>query len=353
MITAIQHFISKKGKFVFVLLLLLVVVSFVLYLSQGSSVFDLFSDEGRDQKPFFQYDWNNPDQRRFLTVTSRAAGSLGALVSPVQEELDRASSAYMEGMQNQMQNAFRSNPEDVDREVLQRMFEYMQSWPNFPREFKAREIGRSGSFDSDFLDSSIEAKVALESQADSWGLLPQNLNNQSINSEFLGFLTSLDPSLESESNRSALLSMVGQRFGMSANDLESVLYASFREQHVDRIYSIRGFASSAEPVILNHENAFAWDGKVAVLRKNDLPKSVLQLGKLELVNLPKSGETFTIDVDSTSAVLSSPNLSRKAMIVKSAYTLATLWISVSKTLSHPLTTNLYLFVPCVIKIPSM
>ena len=104
MITAIQHFISKKGKFVFVLLLLLVVVSFVLYLSQGSSVFDLFSDEGRDQKPFFQYDWNNPDQRRFLTVTSRAAGSLGALVSPVQEELDRASSAYMEGMQNQMQN---------------------------------------------------------------------------------------------------------------------------------------------------------------------------------------------------------------------------------------------------------
>lgn len=50
MITALQHFISKKGKFVFILLLLLVVVSFVLYLSQGSSVFDLMSDGGREKK---------------------------------------------------------------------------------------------------------------------------------------------------------------------------------------------------------------------------------------------------------------------------------------------------------------
>ena len=104
MITALQHFISKKGKFVFVLLLLLVVVSFVLYLSQGSSVFDLMSDGGREKKEFYGYDWNDPDQRRFLNVTTRAAGAVGVLSSPVQNIVELADSQYIEGLQQQIEN---------------------------------------------------------------------------------------------------------------------------------------------------------------------------------------------------------------------------------------------------------
>jgi len=160
MITALQHFISKKGKFVFILLLLLVIVSFVLYLSQGSSVFDLMSDGGREKKEFYGYDWNDPDQRRFLNVTSRAAGSVGVLVSPIQEAVEGADEAYIEGLQQQMQAAFRANPEEIDQESLQRMFQYMQAWPNFSRDFKIREIARSGAYDPEFLDQSIKARVA-------------------------------------------------------------------------------------------------------------------------------------------------------------------------------------------------
>ena len=140
MITALQHFISKKGKFVFVLLLLLVIVSFVLYLSQGSSVFDLMSDGGREKKEFFGYDWNNPDQRRFLNITTRAAGALGVLISPTQQTVEKADNAYIQGLQQQIQAAFRANPEEVDREAMQRLFQYMQAWPNFSRILKFAKL---------------------------------------------------------------------------------------------------------------------------------------------------------------------------------------------------------------------
>ena len=54
MITALQNFISSRGKFVFVLLLIVVVVAFVLYLAQGASVFDLLPDPNREKKNFME-----------------------------------------------------------------------------------------------------------------------------------------------------------------------------------------------------------------------------------------------------------------------------------------------------------
>ena len=294
MITALQHFISKKGKFVFILLLLLVVVSFVLYLSQGSSVFDLMSDGGREKKEFFGYDWNDPDQRRFLSVTTRAAGAMGAISSPGREDISKAGSTYMEGLQQQMQAAFRANPEEVDRDAMQRMFEYMQAWPNFAPDFQAREIARSGSYDSEFLDSAIESRVALSYQADEWDFLSPQVNHPSVNAEFLNFLNRLDPSLQSEANRSSVFSMVGSRFGMLANELESVLYANFRDNQIDRIYQSRGFAMPGEFNALSHENAFVWDGDVAVLSATTLPRKALSLGQVKLSKLPSIGDALSV-----------------------------------------------------------
>ena len=308
MITALQHFISKKGKFVFILLLLLVIVSFVLYLSQGSSVFDLMSDGGREKKEFYGYDWNDPDQRRFLNVTSRAAGSVGVLVSPNQEVVEEADDSYIQGLQQQMQAAFRANPEEIDQEALQRMFQYMQAWPNFSRDFKVQEIARSGAYDSDFLDQSIKVRVALEGQADSWGFLPLQVNNPAINSEFIKFLSSIDPSLKSESNRSSVLSMVGSRFGMTGNELESVLYSSFRDMLIDRIYAGQGFALPGEVEVLRQQNAFVWDGEVAVVAAKDLPESLINWGKLSVLGVPKSGDRLIFTFDKKDLVLGFGNV---------------------------------------------
>jgi hypothetical protein len=303
MITALQHFISKKGKFVFILLLLLVIVSFVLYLSQGSSVFDLMSDGGREKKEFYGYDWNDPDQRRFLNVTSRAAGSVGVLISPIQEAVDVEDNAYIQGLQKQMQAAFRANPEEIDQEALQRMFQYMQAWPNFSRDFKVREIARSGAYGTEFLDQSIQARVALEGQADSWDFLPLHINHSGINSEFIRFLSSIDPSLESESNRTSVLSMVGSRFGMTGNELESVLYSSFRDMLIDRIYAQQGFALPLEVEVLSQQNAFAWDGEVAVVDAKDLPVSPVDWGEFTVVGVPKSGDGLIFNFDKKEVIL--------------------------------------------------
>ena len=287
MITALQNFISKKGKFVFVLLLLLVVVSFVLYLSQGSSVFDLMSDGGREKKEFFGYDWNNPDQRRFLNVTTRAASSVGVLVSPTQEVVEKADSSYIQGLQQQMQAAFRSSPDEIDQDAMQRMFQYMQAWPNFSRDFKVREIARSGSYDTDFLDESIKTRVVLSGQADNWNFLDGSINHPSVNSQFVNFLTSIDPSLESEDNRSRALSLIGSRFGMTGSELESVLYSCFRDMLVDRIYTHRGFALPGEVEVLSNQNAFAWDGEVAVLSFSDIPLPKMEWGTFDFPVFPR------------------------------------------------------------------
>ena len=294
MITALQHFISKKGKFVFVLLLLLVVVSFVLYLSQGSSVFDLMSDGGREKKEFYGYDWNDPDQRRFLNVTTRAAGAVGVLASPVQNIVEQADSQYIEGLQQQIQAAFRANPGDVDQDALQRMFQYMQAWPNFSRDFKIREIARSGAYDAEFLEESVKTRVLLSGQADNWNFLDGSINHPSINSQFVRFLSSIDPSMNSEENRTQALSIVGSRFGMSGSELESVLYSSFRDMLVDRVFTDRGFALSKEIEVLSQQNAFAWDGEVVVLSRKELPSFIPVWGEVSITENPKEGDTFEL-----------------------------------------------------------
>ena len=294
MITALQHFISKKGKFVFILLLLLVVVSFVLYLSQGSSVFDLMSDGGREKKEFYGYDWNDPDQRRFLNVTTRAAGAVGALLSPTQDVVAKADDAYMQGLQQQMQAAFRANPGEVDQDVMQRMFQYMQAWPNFSRDFKVREMARSGAYDNEFLEESIKTRVFAQGQADQWNFMPRDINHPGINTQFIRFLGSLDPSLVSEANRTAVLSMVGARFGMSGNELESILYSNFRDVEVDRVYADRGFSLPLEVDVLSQQNAFAWDGEVAVISADMLPVSQLKWGEIQFTANPKEGEEIVL-----------------------------------------------------------
>ena len=173
---------------------------------------------------------------------------------------------------------------------MQRMFQYMQAWPNFSRDFKVREIARSGSYDTDFLDDSIKTRVVLSGQADNWNFLDGSINHPSVNRQFVNFLTSIDPSLESEDNRSQALSLIGSRFGMTGSELESVLYSSFRDMLVDRIYTHRGFALPGEVEVLSNQNAFAWDGEVAVLSFNDIPQPKMEWGEFRFSRTPKNGD---------------------------------------------------------------
>ena len=294
MITSLQNFISSKGKFVFVLLLFLVVVSFVLYLSQGSSVFDLIPDPNRERKEFYGYDWNDPDQRRSLSIANRVAADFGSVVSPGEEVLQTAEEDYLQNLQGRMQAAFQGGEAEMDRDALQQMFSYMQAWPNFPNDMKAREIARSGNYGQDFLQAVIEYKVALAGQADSWGLMPLHLNHPAINSRFAEYLNGLAPGMDVEENRTRALSFVGSRHGVSGRDAESILYDSFRTRQVERIYLDSGYALEEEVRADLHTGQFAWDGEVAKLRADDLSFQQPAWRVMQIKSLPKVNESINV-----------------------------------------------------------
>ena len=223
MITALQNFISKRSKLLFPLLLLVITVSFVLYLSQGSSVFDLLPDPNYESKQLYGVDLNDPDKRRVVNLSNRVASDFGAIVSPTEPAMGNADRRFIENLQSQIQTAIRSNQENIDRNQLQQMFEFMQQWPNLPKQIKIREIARSGLYDFEFSESSFQAKITLDGLAESWGFLPLSLNHNDINIYFDKFVKSLSPGLSDDRNRTLAMRNVGQRHGFSSRDTETIL----------------------------------------------------------------------------------------------------------------------------------
>ena len=240
MITALQNFISKKGKFVFVLLLFVVVISFVLYLAQGTSIFDLLPDPNREKKEFYGSDLNNPDEMRFLSIENRVASDFGAVVPPLEDSMLEADKKFFESLQAQLQAAFQADQGDIDRSALQRLFGFMQSWPNFPKNYKVQKIASSGIYDPVFSQAAIRAKLVMEGQAKAWAYLSDTENHIGINDGFNRYVRELVPSLISDENRSRALKLVGVRQGVKTSFVESTLFAHFRANQVDRIYSDGG-----------------------------------------------------------------------------------------------------------------
>ena len=259
MITALQNFISKKGKFVFVLLLIVVVISFVLYLAQGASVFDLLPDPNREKKEFYGYDLNDPEEMRFLSTENRVASDFGAVIPPLAESIEEADKRFMESLQAQLQAAFQANQQDVDRSALQRLFGFMQSWPNLPKNFKVREIARSGDYEPKFSEASLRAKIVMQAQSKAWDYLSEEEYHIGINDGFDRYVRELDPSLVTDENRSRALGFVGLRQGVRKSFVESALFSHFRANQVDRIYSEGGFTLGKEGELDLFGNQFAWN----------------------------------------------------------------------------------------------
>ena len=294
MITALQNFISKQSKFLFPILLLVIVVSFVLYLSQGSSVFDLLPDPNRETKELYGVDLNDPDRRRLVTLSNRVASDFGAIVSPTEEAMENADRQFLENLQSQIQAAFQANQQDVDRNALQRMFGFMQQWPNLPKSLKVKEIARSGLYDFEFSESSAHSKITLDGQADAWNFLPLTINHPKINLRFDDFLRSLDPGLANDENRSRAMQFVGRRHGFSPRDVETILYSQFRALEIDRTYSMGGLSLEKEAVLDLHGEQFAWDAEVISLQVNDLDLADPEIANINLSKEAKVGASINV-----------------------------------------------------------
>lgn len=299
MITAIQNFISKKGKIVFVLLLFVVVVSFVLYLAQGASVFDLLPDPNREKKEFYGHDLNDPDEMRFLSIENRVASDFGAVIPPLSESMDDADKKFMESLQAQLQAGFQANQQDFDRSALQRLFSFMQSWPNLPKNFKAREIARSGGYDPKFSQASLRAKLVMEGQAQSWRYLSDEESHIGINDGFNKYVRELDPNLANDENRSRVMEYVGIRQGVKTSFVESALFRHFRANQVDRIYSEGGFTLEKEGELDLFANQFAWNAHLLLLNSEDLNTSSPEVVRISIDKQPKDNDSLKISYGST------------------------------------------------------
>ena len=173
MFISFQKLMSKGlGLVIFGGLLILVIIAFVTITDSGQSMWDhVLSDDQIEKQEFYGYDLNDPEQRRLLNLQNRVASDFGVIVGPVGEVMEKAEVEYYQVMQAQLQNAFRANRGEIDQSRLTLLFQEFQSWPNQPKGYKVRRIAMSGLYDTDFSESSIRAKLAMDAQADAWGLL--------------------------------------------------------------------------------------------------------------------------------------------------------------------------------------
>ena len=248
----------------------------------------------REKKELYGVDLNDPDQRRLVTLSNRVASDFGAIISPSDEVMEKADSQFLENLQSQLQAAFQSNQEDIDRNALQRLFGFMQQWPNLPKSLKVKEIARSGLYDFEFSESSAQSKITLDGQADKWGFLPLSINHPKINLRFDDYLRSLDPALSEESNRTRAMQFVGQRHGFTARDIETILYSLFRAMQVDQTYNQGGVVLSKEAELDLHGEQFAWDAEVISLDVDDLNLSDPVIAELTFSDKIKNGDSLSV-----------------------------------------------------------
>ncbi len=275
MITALQNFISSRGKFVFVLLLVVVVVAFVLYLAQGASVFDLLPDPNQEKKEFYGADLNDPDQMRALNFQNRVASDFGAVIPPLEDSIETADKMFAESMQAQLQAAFQSGRENVNQAELQRLFSFIQSWPNFPKNLKVREIARAGFYEPIFSQASIKAMLVMAAQANAWGYLFESDKHIGINDGFNRYVRELDPSLfNSDENRSRVLQFVAARQGVRVQFVESSLFTHFRANQVDRIYTDGAYTLDKEGELDLFSNQFAWKADILSVKSSSLEDKI-------------------------------------------------------------------------------
>lgn len=297
MITALQNFTAKRGRPFFFFLLIVVGVSFVLYLSQGTSVFDFLPDPNRETREFYGTDFNDPDERRILSITNQVAADLGAILPPTRDVLEKADARYFESLQNQLRAAYQpENRDKVDQETLQNMFGYMQSWRNFPDAVKVMAIARSGNYDFEFSDASIRAKLIMDSLADELNFMPLDVNHPTINSYYHDFVSQLNPMLSEDENRSIAFTNIARYRGVAPRDVDAILYSHFRSHQVDRSFTQSGYTLDTEGEIEMHRDQFAWDAEAISLSSDDFPFQNPALASVSFQSMPEAGNKLFIDL---------------------------------------------------------
>ena len=304
MITWLQLLIEKRGKWLFIVLLGIVIISFVPYISPtGSSSLDFFADDPYGQSDdYFNYDWNDLNDVAELNAAYQAASVFGTVSLPPQKVMDVLDQGFHQSLFGAWQSALQSrqNPEQA-REIL----EMLQAWPNHSREKKAQIIASTQQAPPEFRISSIEAKIALLQIANSWNLLPTGLENQAIAKEFREFVAgrvderlgiSTDGQLDTAKFDQGVQNLA-KNLKKPTSDIKEFLFEDFRADQVDAVLKVSGFVLPLEAQLDLRTNDLLWKFEAAALDFESFEPEALPFASIHLRSLPENNATITLNYD--------------------------------------------------------
>ncbi|MBG29166.1 MAG: hypothetical protein CMI31_04085 [Opitutae bacterium] len=279
MITWLQQLIEKRGKWLFVILLAVVIVSFVPYISPtGSSSLDFFTEEaqrGRDK--YFGFDWYDPNDQRWLESQAAVSGALGTSPAPSEKAWN-----------------------DTLRQVFSGELEQSQ--------FQGRRVRLA-----------MEAKIALLQVGSAWNLLPRTLGDRSLSQDddssrdsiteaFRAFLASRidersgiieNGALDSAKFEQALQNMASG-LKLSTDEVQAILFEDFRAQQVDASLRSAGFALPLEGELELRQGDLLWNFEAVALDAQTFEPEPLPFASLLLEGLPENNATIKLDYENSS-----------------------------------------------------
>ena len=183
---------------------------------------------------------------------------------------------------------------------IQRLFSFIQSWPNLPKNFKVREIARSGFYEPVFPELQSKHSWLCCPRQINGGYLSENDNHQGINDGFNDYVRELDPVLfNSDENRTRILNLLLLGKALESHFVESALYTHFRANQVDQIYSDGAFTLEKEGELDLFSNQFAWNADILSLNSDDLNMTVPELFSVVFKNQPGADDIVEIEYGST------------------------------------------------------
>ncbi|MGE4550123.1 MAG: hypothetical protein AAEJ57_01945, partial [Opitutales bacterium] len=282
MITWLQALIEKRGKWLFIVLLAVVIVAFVPYISPtGSSSLDFFTEEsqrGRDK--YFGFDWYDPNDQRWLQSQAAVSGALGTSPAPNRE-------AWLETL----------------RQVYSGQLEQSQ--------FQARQVRLA-----------MEAKIALLQIGATWNLLPLSAEHQSsfqentssknlIAEEFRDFLASRidersgiaqNGEIDSAKYEQTVQSMASG-LNIKANQVQAILFEDFRAEQVDASLRAAGFALHLEGELDLRARDLLWNYEAVTLDAETFEPKPLPFASILFRGVPENNATLTLSYDNSSKII--------------------------------------------------
>lgn len=269
MITWLQTFIEKRGKWFFILLLLVVIMSFVPYISPtGASSLDFFpgcsANSQVEKDDYYGQNWNDPSVYSSLRVKSRVSGSFGTSTQPSQY---------------------------ARFEIQRKVYEEQISDPNEQERLSVKLL--------------METKIALLEAADAWGLPLFSSSNQAMEQTLQSFVVKkIQERLDDKNQFDAAkyeqaIKQIATSLTMKPSEVKEALFEDFRADQVDNVLREGGFALPLEAMLDFRENDLLWTFEAVSLDKESFQPEPIPFARIQFNGLPEPGTTLGLKYEDT------------------------------------------------------